>query len=152
MTLSALAGPRSCVASARTATVMVCVPALPPIEATIGISTASATICSMVASNRLITREARMAVTRLASSQVKRCLVVRHTEFGHQLAGHAAHPQNVFRGFFLHHLDHVVGGNHADQPAAAVDDGRGGEIVALELARHRLLIGLDRNGDGCPAR
>ena len=37
------------VASARTVTVMVCVPALPPIEATIGISTASATICWMVA-------------------------------------------------------------------------------------------------------
>jgi hypothetical protein len=60
------------VASARTVTVMVCVPALPPIEATIGISTASATICSMVASNRLITQEARMAVARLISSQLKR--------------------------------------------------------------------------------
>ncbi len=66
-------------ASARTATVMVCVPALPPIEATMGISTASATICSMVASNRLITSEARMAVARLARSQVKRRRVVSHT-------------------------------------------------------------------------
>ena len=37
--------------SIRTVTVMVWVPALPPIEATIGISTASETICSMVASN-----------------------------------------------------------------------------------------------------
>ena len=55
MTRAALTAPRSCVASARTATVMVCVPALPPMEATIGMSTASATICSMVASNRLIT-------------------------------------------------------------------------------------------------
>ena len=39
-------------ASARTETAMVCVPALPPIEATIGISTASATICSIAAPNR----------------------------------------------------------------------------------------------------
>ena len=43
------------VARARTATVMVCVPALPPMEATIGISTASATMLSIVASNRLMT-------------------------------------------------------------------------------------------------
>ena len=56
-------------ASARTATVTVCVPALPPIEATIGISTASATRRSMVASNNPITAEATIAVTRLISSQ-----------------------------------------------------------------------------------
>ena len=55
-------------ASARTATVTVWVPALPPMEATIGISTASATIRSMVASNSPITAEARMAVSRLISS------------------------------------------------------------------------------------
>ena len=39
------------IASARTDTAMVWVPALPPIEATIGISTASATICSIAAPN-----------------------------------------------------------------------------------------------------
>ena len=39
------------VAKARTATVKVCVPAFPPIEATIGIKTASATIASMVDEN-----------------------------------------------------------------------------------------------------
>jgi hypothetical protein len=39
------------VASARTVTASVCVPALPPIEATIGISAASATIVSMAAPN-----------------------------------------------------------------------------------------------------
>ena len=58
---------------------MVCVPALPPMDATIGMSTASATICSMVASNRLITQEARIAVPRLTNSQMKRCLVVCQT-------------------------------------------------------------------------
>ena len=40
------------IASARTDTAMVWVPALPPIEATIGISTASATISSIAAPNR----------------------------------------------------------------------------------------------------
>ena len=44
-----------------------------------GMSTASATICSMVASNRLITQEARIAVPRLTNSQMKRCLVVCQT-------------------------------------------------------------------------
>ena len=139
-------------ASARTATVMVCVPALPPIDATIGISTASATICSMVASNRLITSEARIAVPRLTNSQVKRCLVVCHTEIGDRLAGHAAHPQDVLRRLLLHDLDHVVGGDHPDQPAVGVDHRRRGEIVALELARHLLLVGLDRRSDGCRGR
>ena len=44
---NALAAVNSPIASARTATVTVCVPALPPIDATIGISTASATIFSI---------------------------------------------------------------------------------------------------------
>ena len=80
ITRNALAEPRSFIASARTVTVMVWLPALPPIEATIGISTASATICSMVASNRPITEAASSAVNRLKRSQVKRCRAVRHTE------------------------------------------------------------------------
>ena len=40
-------GVNSLTAKARTATVNVCVPALPPIEATIGIKTAKATTCSI---------------------------------------------------------------------------------------------------------
>ena len=145
-------------ASALTATVMVCVPALPPIDATIGISTASATICSMVASNRLITAEARIAVTRLASSQVKRSRVVCHTE---SLTNSPATPpmrRDVFGRLLLHHLDHVVGGDHPDQPAVGVDHRRRGEIVALELARHLLLVGFCQDrmdvavGDGLDRR
>ena len=76
MTRAALTGPSSWVASARTATVMVCVAALPPIEATIGISTASATICSMVASNSLMTEDASSAVPRLMNSHRKRLRTV----------------------------------------------------------------------------
>ena len=70
---------RSRIASARTTTVTVWVPALPPIEATIGMRTASATTCAMVASKIAITPEARIAVPRLMSSQRKRCFVVSST-------------------------------------------------------------------------
>ena len=59
-------------ASARTATARVCVPALPPIEAVIGIKTASATIFCSVSSNSPITAEAMNAVTRLTSSHAAR--------------------------------------------------------------------------------
>jgi hypothetical protein len=54
--------------------VNVCVPALPPIEATIGIKIARATISSIVASKNPITRDARTAVNRLINNQEKRPL------------------------------------------------------------------------------
>src|SRR4029453_19654815 len=80
MTPQALALESSRVASARTATVMVWVPALPPMLATIGISTASATIFWIDHSNWLITHDASNAVSRLANSQVKRLRAVVQTE------------------------------------------------------------------------
>ena len=64
------------VARARTATVRACVPAFPPILATIGMRTARATICSIVASKNEITMEAMMAVSRFTNSQRKRVPVV----------------------------------------------------------------------------
>ncbi len=67
---------RSRVASARTATVSDCVAALPPMEATIGIRTASATSAWMVASNCAITSEARIAVIRFTNSHGKRCRTI----------------------------------------------------------------------------
>jgi hypothetical protein len=57
------------VASARTVTASVCVPALPPIPATIGISTARVTSWAITLSKRQITNEATEAVTRFAISQ-----------------------------------------------------------------------------------
>ena len=60
--------------------VMVCVAALPPWLATIGASTASATIFCNSPSNRPSTEEARNAVARLTSSQLKRLLAMVHTE------------------------------------------------------------------------
>src|SRR6056297_3954787 len=62
-TRKALLAVSSRVAIARTATVIVWVPALPPMEATIGISTASATIWLMVSAYMSMTSDATMAVT-----------------------------------------------------------------------------------------
>ena len=58
----------SFIANALTATVRVCVPAFPPIEATIGIKIASATTFSIDASNNPITIDATTAVKRLTKS------------------------------------------------------------------------------------
>ena len=56
----------------RTISASTCVPALPPMPATIGISTASATIFSIVPSNWPTTLAARNAVPRLIASQSRR--------------------------------------------------------------------------------
>ncbi len=72
-------GVRSRVAIARTATVRVCVPALPPIEATIGISIARATTASIVPEKTPMTMDATIDVNRLTASQGKRALVVSQT-------------------------------------------------------------------------
>ena len=62
------------VAIARTVTASVWVPALPPIPATIGMSTAKATIAAITSSNCAITLEATEAVSRFARSQRTRAL------------------------------------------------------------------------------
>ena len=59
--------------------VTVCVPAMPPMLATTGISTASATIWSMVASKSPTTQDAMNAVTRLMPSQSARRLALLRT-------------------------------------------------------------------------
>ena len=133
--------PSSPVASARTATVMVCVPALPPIDATIGISTASATMCSMVASNCLITIEARIAVQQIDEQPPE---AGRHDlahAVGDALVADAGQPPQVLVGLLLDHLHHVVDRDDADQALVGVDDRRRFQVVALELPRHRLLVG-----------
>ena len=70
---------KSRVAKALTATVKDCVPAFPPIEATIGIKTAKATNWVIVASNWAITKDARIADTRLTANQEKRFFAVSRT-------------------------------------------------------------------------
>ena len=108
-------------ASARTVTVMVWVPALPPIEATMGISTASATICSMVASKSPMMTEARKAVIRLTTSQGARLRTVSTGVVGHLFVADAGQQLDVLLGLFLDDVDHVVDGEHADQPLVLVD-------------------------------
>ena len=53
-------------------------------------STASATICSIVASNQEITQEASTAVARLIASQAKRDRIVFHT--GSEIVSSAPTP------------------------------------------------------------
>ena len=67
---------RSLVAIVRTVTANVCIPALPPIEATIGIKNANTTICSIVAPNKLIHQVAKKAVNRFSRSQLNLLLVL----------------------------------------------------------------------------
>ena len=55
-----------------TTTVSVCVAALPPMPATIGMNTASAVTCSMVPSKSATTDAATNAVTRLIASHGRR--------------------------------------------------------------------------------
>ena len=67
-------------AIARTIIVVVWLPELPPMPATMGISAASATSFSIEPSNRPITREATKAVTRFTASQAQRFFTESHTE------------------------------------------------------------------------
>lgn len=68
--LNAFVSDISLVAMARTATVKACVPAFPPIDATIGIRIARATTCSIVPSNTEITIDARIAVNKFTNNQL----------------------------------------------------------------------------------
>ena len=143
----ALALDNSRVASARTATVMVWVAALPPWLATIGASTASATIFCSSPSNRPSTEEARKAVARLTSSQLNRPRAMVQTGSDSSSSRRdAAQRLDVLLRLLLDHVDDVVEGDHADQPVALVDHRGGDQIVALEQARHVLLVvgGADR--------
>ena len=141
MTRQTLVLDSSRVASARTATVMVCVPAFPPMLATIGISTASATILASASSKLLITQEASSAVSRFANSQGKRPLAMRQTEFGQLfLAADTAERADVLLGLLLDDIDDVVEGDHPDEPVVLVDDRCGHEVIALEQSRHVLLV------------
>ena len=136
-----MASDRSRVASARTATVMVCVAALPPWLATIGASTASATIFCNSPSNRPSTEEARNAVARLTSSQLKRLLAMVQTESDSSSSRlHAAERLDVLFGLLLDHVDDVVERDHADHAIVVVDHRRRDQVVALELPRHLLLV------------
>ena len=133
--------PSSRVASARTATVMVWVAALPPWLATIGASTASATIFSSWPSNRPSTEDARNAVARLTSSQLKRRARDGPDIVGQFfVAGDAAERLQILVGLFLDDVDDVVDGDDADQPVGGVDHGGRDQIVLAEHPRDLFLV------------
>ena len=137
----ALALDSSRVASARTVTVMVWVPALPPMLATIGISTASATIFAIEPSKWLMTQAETSAVSRLASSHGKRLLAMVQTESDSSSSPlHAAERLDVLLRLLLDDVDDVVEGDDADQAVVVVHHRRRDQVVALEQARHLFLV------------
>ena len=141
ITRQALARPRSRVASARTATVMVCVPALPPIEATIGIRTASATIFCSESLEQPDHRGGEERRAEIDEEPGRAALqdvpdVVRQFLVGVD----AAERLDVGVGLLLEDVDDVVDHHRADEAAGLVDDGGRDEVVALEEPRHLLLL------------
>ena len=79
MTRNAFALVISLKANALTATVNVCVPAFPPIDATIGINIARATTCFKDDSKMAMTNDAAMAVNKFMSNQVNLDFIVCNT-------------------------------------------------------------------------
>ena len=68
---------KSLVAIVLTVTANVCIPALPPIDATIGIKNAKTTICSIVAPNKLMHHVAKKAVNKF-NTKVIGCKTIRN--------------------------------------------------------------------------
>ena len=116
-TRNALLEPSSRVASARTATVMVWVAALPPWLATIGASTASATIFSQLA-----LEQAEHGGRQEGGGEIDQQPVEAARGDGPDVvgqffvAGDAAERLEVLVGLFLDDVDDVVDGDDADQP------------------------------------
>ena len=132
---------------ARTATASACVPALPPIEATIGIRIASATSWLIEPSNVLITAEATTAVPRFTSSHGARARTERKTLSVCAASLTPASLQQVFLAFFADDVDDVVDGDHAGEAPGFVDDRRGGHVIFLEGLRDLFLVHLRADQD-----
>ncbi len=137
------AAPRLRVASARTVTVSACVPALPPIEATIGISTASATKARMVSVNCEITVAARIAAQRFTASQTNRPRAICEDPVAQLLVADAGEQADVLLGLLLQRLHRVVDGDDPDQPAVGVHHRRRDQVVLVEDVGHVLLPLVD---------
>ena len=100
--------------------ISVCLPAMPPMLATIGISTASATTFSIVASNRPTTFAARNAVARLMPSQTARRRALGTHAGEHVLVlVEAGHAHDRVLGFLADDVDDVVDRDAAEQLAVA---------------------------------
>ena len=128
-------------ATARTIIVIVWLPELPPMPATIGISAASATSFWIEPSNTPITRDAMNAVTRLIASHAQRFWNDFHTDA--KTSSSSRRPACASTSSWprsLHEVEDLVDGDPADQLVVGVDDRRRHEVVALERARR--VVGL----------
>ena len=145
-TRQALALVNSFIANARTATVSVCVPALPPIDAAMGIRTARMTICWMVASKRPITADASSAVRRFRKEPGETGSAGRDDGVVKIVFPYAAEAHDILLGLLLDNVEDIVDHDHADQPVGRIDHGRGHEVLLSEHVRDLLLIHLQRDG------
>ena len=148
----------SCSRSARRArcrarsTVSVCVAALPPMPATIGMKTASAVTrarsCPRTAPT---TAAARNAVTRLTPSHGSRLRSDSAAGVNDALvAGHAGQAVDVLGRLVLDDVDDVVDGDDADQLVLLVDDRNRQQVVGRDLPRHFFLVHVDAGADRDP--
>ena len=135
-------------ASPRTITVSVCVAALPPMPATIGMKTASAVTRLIVPSNSATTDAATNAVTRLTPSHGNRLRSASNGGVRDPLVtGHAGQPIQVFGGLVLDDVDDVVDRDDADELVLLVDDRHGEQVVRRDLPRDFFLVGVDADAD-----
>src|SRR5690606_8649629 len=70
----------------------------------------------------------------------------RQHRVGQFLVTNAAHAHQIFFGFLLDHVDHVIDGQDADKPVVLVHDGGGQKVILLEFARRLLLVHGGGNG------
>ena len=133
------------VASARTTTASVCVPALPPSAETIGISAARIAYLRISPWNRPTTDAEQIVAPRLMTSQTTRVRTV--IRIGSLMSPSPApdSSSDVLAGFLLDDVDDVVDGDHADQPARVVDHRGRDERIFLEAQRDVFLVHVDRD-------
>ena len=123
---------------------MVWVAALPPWLATIGASTASATIFSSWPSNRPSTEDARKAVARLTSSQLKRPLAMVQTLSDNSSS--LVTPPSAFRSSSASSSITSTTSSMVMTPTSrfvGIDHGGGDQIVFAEQPRHLFLVVQD---------
>ena len=128
------------VASARTVTVSVCVPALPPRPATIGNSMARMAIRSIVIFEQADHGGGEEGGDEIDEQPRASEPHDRKHALGNLLVADAGEALDVLVRLLLDDVDDVVDGDHADQAARLVDHADREKVVALEEARHVLLV------------
>ena len=132
----------------RTITVSVCVAALPPMPATIGMNTARIGSASIVPVNSPTTPAARNAVARLTPSHGRRFRSDSARRREHTLvARDAGQAIDVFGRLVLDDVDDVIHGDDADQLVLLVDDRNRQQVVGRDLPRDLFLVHVHAGAD-----